>query len=199
MATPGMTIRGDEKLIRALNTIGDKVFKKHLRAILRKEARPIANTAKQFAKRFAVTGLLWKSLGVQTSTLGLKRVQTDRGFRTVGTSQGMNSAIGPQRGKGRLVLDPKGKRQSDRLLAAKFSRIILRATSRKERKKFGMVFRNPTRYAHLVEGGRKSGNRGIVAARPFIRPSFDKHRNTVIQKVIRGLMRAVAMEARRSA
>ncbi len=212
MATPGMTIQGDAKLIAALNTIGAKVFKKHLRRIVRTEATPILQTAKINAKAQTTgkqdstsTGLLWKSLGTRTALLGTTKVLTDRGFRNVGGGTGMNAAIGPRRGMGRLVLVPERVKKSGRrgskakLLQSRFSKVILKATSRKERKAFRMVFRNPTRYAHLVEGGRKEGKTGVVAARPFMLPAFAAHRNVALRKVMRQLEKAVMLEARRSA
>ncbi len=219
MATPGMTIQGDKDLIIMLDTLGVRVFKKHLRRIIRAESTPILKTAKTRAKAVTTgtkgsssTGLLWKSLGTRTALIGTAKIKTEQGFRNVGGGSGMTSAIGPRRGQGRLVLvsavkkraGKRGVRRARRgkraqLLSGRLSKVALRATTKAERKEFGMVFRNPSRYAHLVEGGRKQGKTGVVAARPFMKPAFDAHRNRAVVQVMRRLRSVVLIEARKRA
>lgn len=203
MAVPGIKIEGDAELIRMLNGLGDKVYKKHLRRIMRSEGAVIVKVAKANLKVMLATsedstGLLVRSLGAQVTVLGISKVKTDRGYRHRGSMTGMTVAIGPRRGMGRLVLDPKAKKQSDRLLGAKQSSLVYKATTQKQRKQWGMVFRNPSRYAHLVEKGIAGKGRASTGAKPFIRKTYMSQRSSSINKVKRELWRAIKTEAIRS-
>lgn len=54
--------------------------------------------------------------------------------------------------------------------------------------------RVPSRYAHLVEGGRKSGPYGSVSPRPFINPAFESTKSAVLTKY-KSLLEAETMKA----
>lgn len=77
----GMTLKGDRKLRKLFNTLGERVQRKVLRAAVSASATPVLKSARSKAKRR--TGLLKKSLG--------RKVATNK------KRQSVTAVIGPRR------------------------------------------------------------------------------------------------------
>ena len=158
MAQLGITVElfGEKELLAMTRRLPVKVYRKAFRSALTKTGRRIARRAKDFAEKSKETGLLKKSIG--------SKVWTGRDGMTMGV------VIGPRTGFRQAVVT--GKKGRKKALSKKKTMEAISGGGEQ-------TFRDPVKYAHLVEQGTKR-----VAARPFLRPALD-----VNVDVAMGLMR----------
>lgn len=194
-------IQGEKDIIRALNQLGPRIERKVMRTALTKAGRILAKEAKNILKssrgEFRDShGILWRSIGVKTKT----------------TRAGITYAvIGPQRRRGRWIVPIADKRKKGRvrfkaMTSQQAARSLLSgqtvgglsATRRERTGKGGMrrrQFRNPTKYAHLIEFGTARS-----AKHPFMRPAWSRFGGDIALGKIRSeLKKQIPIEARKVA
>ncbi len=157
----GMTLFGDKALERKLKQLPDDIFRKTTRKAAAMSMTPVAKEARQRARAVADTGTLARSIGKRTKT-----------YRRSGV---VVTIVGPRKGFRELV----GTRLNP------FTRAF--RTGEATRK----VFRDPLKYAHLVEFmvrphtirkalGFMTVRHPGFAGRPFMRPSLDNNKGRVL-------------------
>ena len=187
-----MQVVGMRETLQALRNVPRDVQNKHVRIGMNKGGGMIKATAVSFAT--VETGLLKKSLAVKVKV-------PDASFNVAHHGRPAYAVVGPGRNKGRMMrmtsggkLRGHGKAQKQFLEEVKIAkgegargRDIQRAARNVTGGKFAdATYRNPTRYAHIVERGSKR-----VRARPFLsiaaRITGPAAQQAVIQKVQEGL------------
>jgi hypothetical protein len=166
----------------------------------------VKDKAKSLARR--ETGLLSKSIGVKVTI-------PDASFNKAHHGKPAYVVVGPKRKSGRFMrrtasgsLKGFGKAQKELKAQRNFFKAAganplarERLAVRMTKKQFGEAqYRNPTRYAHLVEHGHAKG-KGRSSARPypFIGPA-QSHGNTAgLAKFTSKLREGIETEARRLA
>lgn len=195
--TATIKIFGVPEALRAFDELPRRVRFKHLRIALNAGGGIIKTRASQLARR--ETGLLSKSIGVKVKI-------PDASFNSAHHGKPAYAVIGPKRKSGRMMrltqaLRLKGYSIAQRSLVA----------SRKELAGFGIhplarektavkvtlakfrnaVYRNPTRYAHLVEKGTKRSRRF-----PFLAPAVQQTKDQVTAKIAEKLSQGIEQEAK---
>jgi len=140
-----MQLFGDKELQKRLEQLAPKLEKKALRRGVTKGMRQVAKLAKSNAPR--ETGTLKRSIG--------QKIKTVRGS--------VYGIVGPRKGfKTAVTVSKRGKKK--------------RLTKSAEAKGgTATEYRDPIRYAHLVEFGSRS-----KSGRPFLRPAFDASVDSVL-------------------
>lgn len=179
-----MKLLGHRQLMHALRQFKPSVRRRIMRPAMRKAARIIVRDAKALAPK--ETGLLKRSIGMR--------------MRVSGKTGNILVVIGPRHGFGaKVTRDPKGK--------------LVSLHTRKRQSQYAgaeTVYRNPTKYAHLVEFGsaphvqagklKRLGDRMVARvrhpgapAKPFLRPALQRNKgramNTIRAEAWRQLQR----------
>ena len=191
-----LNIEGDNRLMRVFRTLPDTMRKKHVRRGVTKAARVIAREARDYAP--VQTGLLRRSIGSKVKTYG-------------GTIMGI---VGPRAGmRQRVALVRKRKsRWLTGKRAVKTAAILGHHTE----------YRDPAKYAHLVEfgtgeryvgegkGGKARRAKGKIlfgrgrfwgkrvkgtVARPFLRPAFQRRQFDAFKIIEQEVIAGLKMEA----
>lgn len=164
----GINLVGDKELLRLFNTLPDKLQNRVMRGAVTKVARRMVKDMKAAVDTVGAvdTGALKKSIG----------------FRVKTTRTGVIAVIGPRAAYRQAVTaDKKGK-----LKAATKKRA---ATARQAGAK--VTYRQPSRYAHLVELGTDH-----TRPKPFMRVGFragqDIGRATLRHDILAGIQREAA-------
>lgn len=194
---PAIQIFGVEEALYALTELPRRVRFKHLRIALNAGGGIVSRAAASRARR--VTGLLAKSIGV-------KVVIPDASFNEAHHGKPAQAIIGPKRKSGRFMrvsaagnLIGFGKAQkalqAKRKQLAGFGihplareQIAVAMTKQAEQ---GAIYRNPSRYAHLVEKGTKRSR-----AFPFLAPAIAATRAQVVETIGRKLHEGFESESR---
>lgn len=197
--TVGISFQGDQVLMKKLESFKQSAVSKFARAASRKAMKPVTADIKAGAPK--QSGILRKSIGVKQKTY--KR------SGTVATVSGPRTNI-----KGpvtiRIEAKPKPVRQRKKPLSDARAALEARAASlRAPRKRFvsRIVFRNPVKYAHLVEygtkphaigkgsllrktlrksdgllqGGQAGGRHPGSNAQPFVNPAYEKNQYKMLR------------------
>lgn len=171
-----MKLQGVKATERALKSLTQGIRNQILGPGLTESARVGVSASKKMLKRRR-TGLLGRSMAYKVSP---KR--KDGGYRVIGADRGFK-AVSPGR---RFTTDSKigatvtlsGKKRRGKLRTAKISRKALNVTS-------GLPL-NPAKYAHLVEGGRKS-NIPVKAKAMYFRVSVGQNAKRIFTKRVRAV------------
>lgn len=194
------SISGEKDIIRTLDALGPRVERRVMRTALTKAGRVIAKEIKTKlkGKGFKDThGVLWRSIGV--------RVKTNR--RTGITY----AVIGPQRKKGKWIVKIRDKRTKDgtrpkAMTSQQAGRALLSGTAvgglsaiRRGRsaggKSMRRSFRDPVKYAHLIEFGTARS-----AKHPFMRPAWaSKGGQTALRDITKTIRPLLDAEIRKLA
>lgn len=141
----GIKLVGTKQTERALNKLKNNVRRKVLVEALTKTARHGVSVAKVMLKQKR-TGLLKKSLAFKSKAKG-----KDGGYRVVGADRGFKAQVPGSRydtaGPG-TKLRLSGKTKGGKIRSSKIGKKAVGITS-------GIAL-DPAKYAHLVEGGRKT-------------------------------------------
>jgi len=157
---------GEKELLHALKALPVKLQNKALRTGVTKAARLVVKAAKQTVVKDS--GLLKRSLG--------HRVWMSRDGMVIGAT------IGPRKGMGGLVEKKQSKKRGKYMKAVGKKDITSgKAAMRAE----SMEYRDPTKYAHLVERGTKH-----TAPRAFLRRAMSASSDVAL-----GVMRAEVQKA----
>ena len=197
-------IFGVKEALFAFRELPRRVHFKHLRIALNAGGGIIRDRAATFARRD--TGLLAKSLGVKVKI-------PDASFNVAHHGKPAYAVIGPKRKSGRFMrLNSKGLLKgfgsAQKGLVAERKRLNEKVKTlnplKRERaavKNVGLMFpdavyRNPSRYAHLVEKGHRKGQgRSAAKAYPFLAPAVAATKGQVIAKVQEKLSIGLNQEA----
>lgn len=189
-----------QHLQMVMRALPRRVGIKTLRVALNAWGGIVKDKAKSLARRD--TGLLAKSIGVKVTIPDASRNTAHHGkpaYVVVGPKRKSGrfmrrTSTGALRGFGKAQKELKTQREFFKTAGARplaRERLAVRMT----RKQFGdAVYRNPTRYAHLVEKGHKRAK-----AYPFIGPAQDYGNTTGWAKFKSKLREGIETEARRLA
>ena len=188
--------RSVKQMLDNLSKISRKTATKHLRIGLNAWGGVVRDVARQHVR--VETGLLKKSLGV-------KVVIPDASFNKAHHGKPAYVYVGPSRKSGRMMARTKkgtlrGLAVAQRELVSQrgFAKAIGAKPLARERiavalalKAFpNAIYRNPTRYAHLVEKGTKRSK-----AYPFIEPAAKAGETAGLEKLATKLRQGLELEA----
>lgn len=193
-------LHGVQDALRAFDELPRRVRFKHLRIALNAGGGLIRDRAKAIVRRDS--GLLSKSLGVKVSI-------PDASFNKAHHGKPAYAVIGPKRKSGRMMrVNRKGKLQgfgaAQKELVAERKRLAkdgklsplkreLVAKKAVLKKHADAIYRNPSRYAHLVEKGH--GGPRPAKAYPFLSTAVAQTKGAVIAKVSEKLAAGIQQEA----
>jgi hypothetical protein len=214
MSNVRLNISGFKELSQALGEMTPRMADAAARKAVRAAARPVVLQARANLAALPLTdstGLLSRSLGVKVRKYKGRR-QPARGFGFVGSSKtqrmyaaaGITMAIiGPRKGFGAYV---------QRLYGYGAAKGV--ATRVADRQQTKLVYSDPVKYAHLIEGGvkphsigkgsslKKGRARGAIhsgfAAMPWLEPAINSRRNECLAIMQRVFREALAQEAARA-
>lgn len=184
------------QLLRALEELPRRVAFKHMRIALNAWGGVVRDVAKTHVRE--ETGLLKKSLSV-------KVIIPPASFNVAHHDRPSRVLVGPRRKSGRMMRKTArgrlvGLGAAQRLLKAERARLAAAGVRPLEREKAAVkavleampaaVYRNPTRYAHLVEKGTKRSK-----AYPFLAPAILAGETAALEKLRHKLAEGVAAEA----
>jgi HK97 gp10 family phage protein len=153
-----MKIKGMEKLIKKMGHLQNRVQSRILRKAIRHAEKPVRTMARRLAPK--ESGLLKKSIGAKIKVQMSKRIAY--------------AVVGPRKGQGKEVaITDKGK-------------VYLDTTEKQRKRNAGRnivktEFRDPAKYAHIVERGSAShGKHPGTGAVPFLRKAFEANKRRVL-------------------
>lgn len=160
-------LTGDKELLRLFNVLPDRVQSRVMRGAVAKVARRMVRVMKETIENVGAveTGTLKKSIGFKVST----------------TRTGIVAYIGPRRGFRRPVA--KNKKGQVKTLGKKGLAAAEAAGGKVE-------YREPARYAHLVEFGTDD-----TRPNPFMRISFQESQDMAAGVLRRDILIGVKREA----
>ncbi len=159
----GATLTGDAELEQAFKELPDRVQRKHLRHGVRRAGSVIGRAAKAHAPR--ETGLLARSIG--------QRAFTHRDKKGIGTR------IGPRKGFGRMV---RVNKRGDLKALSKGKMAEAQAAGEQ------LEYRDPAKYAHIVELGRRGG-------KPFLTPALEESKGAALATIAASVREGIDTEA----
>lgn len=190
----------------AMQSLPRRVGLRHLRIALNAWGGVVKGVAQSLARE--ETGLLRKSIGV-------KVIIPDASWNVAHHGKPSRVIVGPKRKSGRFMRVKKsgglaGFGKAQRALVAERKRLATggvrplareRAAVRSVAQAFaGARYRNPSRYAHLVEKGHKRGKgRSSARAYPFIAPAQRAGNTRGLSALARKLREGIEQEARKLA
>lgn len=196
---------GTDQAYMALQAMPARVRFLHVRKALSKAGGIIRDSARTFVRK--ATGLLAKSLSVKPPVI------PDSSYNKAHHGRPAYVIVGPKRKAGRFLRINKknalrGFGAAQKALVAERKRLASgkigkplereRAAVAATLKTFAdAVYRNPSRYAHLVEKGHARGKgRSAAPPHPFLAPAIAASRGRVIASVAGLLSVGVEQEAR---
>lgn len=179
--TATLTFTGVEQAAKAFNALVAQVKSRHMRIALSAAGGAIRDTAKRIVRQD--TGLLAKSLGV--------KVPRDPRYAVIGPRRGTGRFM-RKTASGKLRVSSEAQRQlRDARTALRRERAAVRLVRASVS---GVEYRNPTRYAHIVEKGR-SGKRPM-RARPFLATAVAVSGDYAMQRFAEKLGTGIESEAK---
>lgn len=172
----GISLTGDKDLIRKLDRLGKKGYRKTVAKAMSKAATPVSKLAKRLAPvgKGPTRGLLKRSIG--------KKSKWYRGTRVV--------IIGPRKGFKRTIVTRKGVRHVD---PANYAHLVELGHFAVTGGKVDRINRGTGRPASKKQG--RVGGR--VAAQPFLRPALFQNKENIKRILHRELRAGLLREAKK--
>ena len=181
---------GGEKMQRLFDELPRKLQERHMVIAIKTACAPLLHAMRAGAP--VESGTLKKNIKLKVGGVKAKLIA----YGIVGPASAKVATSARTGGKFKGKMRAVGKKRLNAMGGKEF---------------YDVQFRNPKRYAHLVEGGRKAvtpkkkvlargthvfGTRAkAVAPRPFIKPAFEATKDQVFQRLADYFSKALAMEA----
>lgn len=196
-----ITVSGVKQTLEAFSALPKRIRRKHLTIAMNAGGGIVRDRASQIVRR--QSGLLSKQLGVKVS--GTKSIGQD-------DSKPVTASVGAKRRAGRFMrlkgTGLKGFGVAQRALTAERKRLKAEgklpplqreraAVAAIAKQHSDAIYRNPSRYAHLVEKGHKKGKgRGAAQAYPFLTPALNQTKSQAVAKIGDKLKQGFSEEAK---
>ncbi len=178
-----VSLTGDVELMRLLENLPDKVFKKVIGKASRKAMAPVVKSARRKAP--AETGLLRKSLGTKQKAYKKNGVTVT----IVGPRKGFKSKV--------KVDDGRGGTRTESRNPANYAHLVEFGT-RPHSTSAGVSSRSKDERTKAFTATQTTKHPG-TQAQPFMRPAFDQNRGNIVRIMHEELAAGVVTEAKKLA